>query len=160
MKKSVYSCCIDTPIGFLRLETNNKALTAIRFVDSAEDTNIETPDLPAVLSDTAKQLKEYFKGDRSDFDIPVAPSGTNFEQEVWQELQQIGYGATITYVQLAHRLGDPNKVRAVGRANGQNPLPLIIPCHRVIGANNKLTGYAGGVERKRWLLQHEGALLL
>jgi methylated-DNA-[protein]-cysteine S-methyltransferase len=90
----------------------------------------------------------------------VKPAGTNFQRSVWKKLQDIPYGKTVTYGELAENLGDANKVRAVGKANGSNPIPIIIPCHRVIGADNKLVGYAGGISRKRYLLRHEGAILL
>ncbi|MDX1672165.1 MAG: methylated-DNA--[protein]-cysteine S-methyltransferase [Balneolaceae bacterium] len=106
------------------------------------------------------QLTAYFTGHRRKFDLPLDPDGTGFQRRVWSALQQIPYGSTVTYRQLSERLGDPQALRAVGKANGSNPIPVIIPCHRVIGADNRLVGYSGGIERKKWLLKHEGALLL
>jgi methylated-DNA-[protein]-cysteine S-methyltransferase len=106
------------------------------------------------------QLTEYFAGKRKDFALPVAPRGTEFQRRVWEELSRIPYGATISYAELAARIGRPNASRAVGRANGTNPIPVVIPCHRVIGADGSLTGYGGGMPLKRALLALEGALLV
>ena len=105
------------------------------------------------------QLGEYFSGQRKTFDYPLAPKGTEFQLAVWNALLAIPYGATVTYAELAQRIGKPSAVRAVGAANGANPIPVIIPCHRVIGSNGTLTGYGGGIERKQWLLAHEGRRL-
>ncbi|MDX1637951.1 MAG: methylated-DNA--[protein]-cysteine S-methyltransferase [Balneolaceae bacterium] len=113
-----------------------------------------------VVTMATNQLREYFEGRRTVFDLPLNPSGSEFQVRVWKSLQSVGFGETVTYGQLAERLGDPDTVRAVGRANGQNPIPVVIPCHRVIGSNGMLVGYSGGIERKEWLLKHEGALLL
>jgi methylated-DNA-[protein]-cysteine S-methyltransferase len=153
---------INSPLGKLKLEASESGLTGVGFVSSDEEK------APAASEDsnsplfrkTKNQLDEYFKGERKAFDLPLEPYGTVFQQSVWKELQQIPYGSSITYKKLAQRLGDQNKIRAVGRANGKNPLPIIIPCHRVIGENDHLIGYAGGIERKRWLLRHEDVLLL
>lgn len=109
----------------------------------------------AILERAAEQLGEYFAGQRTTFDLPLEPDGTAFERSVWEELTRIPYGQTISYGQLAHRLGNPKAVRAVGRANGQNPISIIIPCHRVIGASGQLVGYGGGLDRKRFLLDLE-----
>ncbi len=109
------------------------------------------------LADTSGQLDEYFAGQRRTFDLPLAPHGTVFRHRVWEQLRMIDYGETISYGELARRVGDPNAARAVGLANGANPIAIIIPCHRVIGADGSLTGYGGGVERKRTLLELEGA---
>ena len=158
MTASLHTCCIDSPIGWLKLTASNKALQSVQFVDKKDGG--ENTGRSSILEKAALQFAAYFKGDRSTFALPLEPNGTEFQQTVWKTLSTIPYGSTITYSELAQRLGDINKVRAVGRANGQNPLPIILPCHRVIGSNNKLTGYAGGIEKKRWLLQHEGALLL
>jgi methylated-DNA-[protein]-cysteine S-methyltransferase len=162
MNDSPYSAQINSPLGKLQLKASVSSLTAVRFVPSdEEETSAASEDsLSPPLQKTKKQLDEYFKGERKAFDLPLEPHGTAFQQSVWKELKQIPYGSSITYKKLAQRLGDENKIRAVGRANGKNPLPIIIPCHRVIGANNHLVGYAGGIERKRWLLRHEGVLLL
>jgi methylated-DNA-[protein]-cysteine S-methyltransferase len=103
------------------------------------------------------QLEEYFAGTRQAFDLPLAAEGTDFQRRVWDALLGIPYGTTISYLELARRIGDPKAVRAVGLANGRNPISIIVPCHRVIGSDGSLTGYGGGIERKRWLLQHEAS---
>ncbi|MBV8516096.1 MAG: methylated-DNA--[protein]-cysteine S-methyltransferase [Acidobacteria bacterium] len=105
------------------------------------------------------QLREYFDGKRTVFELDLAPRGTEFQRAVWDELLRVPYGATVTYAEIAHRIGRPNAVRAVGAANGANPIAVIVPCHRVIGSNGTLTGYGGGIERKQWLLAHEGRRL-
>ena len=109
------------------------------------------------LAAASAQLSEYFAGRRRNFDVPLAAAGTDFQRRVWNELTQIEFGTTLSYGALAQRLGNPGASRAVGLANGSNPISIIVPCHRVIGANGSLTGYGGGLERKQWLLQHEGA---
>ncbi len=108
------------------------------------------------LASARDQLAAYFAGERREFDLPLAPAGTPFQRRVWAELRKIPYGGTISYGELARRLGDPAASRAVGAANGRNPISIVVPCHRVIGANGSLTGYGGGLERKRWLLELEG----
>jgi methylated-DNA-[protein]-cysteine S-methyltransferase len=108
------------------------------------------------LARTRRQLGEYFDHRRTTFDLPLAPRGTPFQERVWNALRGIPYGATTSYAALARRIGAPDAARAVGAANGKNPIPIIVPCHRVIGANGDLTGFGGGIERKRWLLAHEG----
>lgn len=110
---------------------------------------------PAVLAGPASQLDEYFAGTRTAFDLPLALAGTPFQQRVWQELQAIPYGETVSYGELARRIGQPTASRAVGLANGRNPVSIIVPCHRVVGADGSLTGYGGGIERKRYLLAFE-----
>lgn len=145
-----------SPVGILRLIADMDSLQEIVFVENSSGTESSHP----ILRKTRKQLVEYFEGERTQFDLPVNPKGTDFQQRVWQVLLDIPYGKTITYLELSHQLGDPNAIRAVGKANGQNPIPIIIPCHRVIGSGGKLVGYSGGIDRKEWLLKHEGALLL
>jgi len=112
-----------------------------------------------ILQLARRQLDEYFARTRTSFDLPLDAEGTAFERRVWDLLRAIPYGTTTSYGELARRLGEPKEARAVGAANGKNPIPIIVPCHRVIGANGDLTGFGGGLERKRWLLEHEGALL-
>jgi methylated-DNA-[protein]-cysteine S-methyltransferase len=129
----------------------NSALPSDRQTDTSNQTD-------SVLFETLKQLKEYFSGDRKDFSLPLNPDGTAFQKFVWAELLNIPYGKTISYKQLAERIGGKNLIRAVGRANALNPIPIIIPCHRVIGTNGSLVGYSGGMEIKRYLLELEGAL--
>lgn len=145
-----------SPIGPLEIKTRNRAVCSIRFLNEPADDKEYLP----LSSNIRKQLDGYFNHQITSFDLSLAPEGTSFQKKVWQALQNIPYGATITYGELSKQIGDTKAVRAVGRANGQNPIPIIIPCHRVIGKNRKLTGYAGGIERKKWLLRHEGALLL
>src|SRR6185503_8935961 len=113
----------------------------------------------APLSEAVDQLRAYFEGRRRDFGLKLAPEGTEFQRGVWRRLCEIPYGETISYAELATRVGNPKASRAVGLANGQNPIAIVIPCHRVIGKSGKLVGYGGGIENKEWLLYHEGALL-
>ena len=108
-----------------------------------------------LLAEAVSQLEEYFRGDRTDFDVPLDPQGTPFQHTAWLALRQIPYGSTISYGEQARSLGDPNKARAVGAANGRNPIGIIVPCHRVVGSNGSLTGFAGGLGAKAWLLDHE-----
>lgn len=154
-------CHVGSPIGRLLLTSDGTALTGLftrpsRKMQSTEgwieDAAIEP------LAQSARQLGEYFDGTRRRFDLPLRLHGTEFQQRVWQALIEIPYGTTWSYGQLAQRLGNPNASRAVGLANGSNPISILVPCHRVIGADGSLTGYGGGLERKRWLLEHEGAL--
>ena len=152
--KGRFTLTLDaTPMGTLRLWSDGQSLTAIDFRE--ENASGETrPDLP-VLQQAVAELREYFAGTREEFTVALAPTGTPFQQRVWSELLRIPFGTTISYGELARRIGQPTASRAVGLANGQNPLPIIVPCHRVIGSTGKLTGYGGGIENKRWLLQHE-----
>ncbi len=145
---------IKTPIGPLTLEADENAVTAIRF--SAGGAQDASPLLDAAEA----QLREYFAGARRTFDLPLAPHGTAFQQRVWAALRAIPYGETRTYGELAAAIGNPSASRAVGMANHRNPIPIVIPCHRVIGASGTLTGYAGGLEIKRRLLALEGINIL
>lgn len=150
---------VDSPIGQLRLVERDGAITAIDFhpftYADGRPRGDRADDHPLLLA-CAAQLAEYFAGERTTFDLPLAPVGTTFQQRVWQELVTIGYGRTATYGEIAGRLGlTGHGARAVGLANGRNPIPVVIPCHRVIGANGSLTGYAGGMERKQLLLSLE-----
>ena len=143
---------IDSPIGGLCLHASAGLLTAVDF--GAEPRGRRTAD--PVLDSAEEQLREYFAGHRRDFDLPLASDGTEFQRKVWGELHRIPYGETATYGEVARRLGyQPGISRAVGAANGANPLPIVVPCHRVVGADGTLTGYAGGIERKRTLLALE-----
>jgi methylated-DNA-[protein]-cysteine S-methyltransferase len=146
-----YQSSFKSPLGFLNLKSDGKAVTEISFLDH----ELQEQNSCAVLLECEQQLNDYFSGKRFEFDLPMNPKGTEFQKKVWTELLKIPYGETITYFELATRLGDPKLVRAVGTANGRNRLAIVIPCHRVIGAGNKLTGYAGGLDRKLWLLRHE-----
>lgn len=152
---------INTPVGILILEATDEALTAIRFDDTGEPSDAAMADRShPILAKAIKQLEEYFDGNRQTFSIPLAPEGTGFQKQVWNALLELPYGQTTTYLKLSEKIGNVKAIRAVGRANGQNPIPIVIPCHRVIGSDDSLIGYGGGIERKRRLLQHEGALLL
>jgi methylated-DNA-[protein]-cysteine S-methyltransferase len=150
---------IDSPVGALRLVEQDGALTMIEyspFRDHDGRPRGDRDDDHPVLVETARQLRAYFDRDLKEFDLPLAPTGSDFQQRVWEQLQLIGYGETASYGQIAHRLGLTNAAsRAVGLANGRNPIPIVIPCHRVIGANGTLTGYAGGLDRKQTLLEIE-----
>lgn len=146
-----YRSFYNSPLGTLLLKSDGSAITEISF---SENELPESSDCELLLQ-CRQQLEDYFSGKSTVFDLPLNPQGTEFQKKVWTELLTIPNGQTITYAQLALRLGDPKLVRAVGTANGRNPLAIVIPCHRVIGAGNKLTGYAGGLHRKLWLLEHE-----
>ena len=119
------------------------------------DKNVPIGIIPEVLEDAIHQFREYFEGKRRKFDLTLNPEGTSFQKKVWELLQEIPYGKTISYLELSKRLGNPKAIRAAAAANGKNPLWIIVPCHRVIGSNGDLTGYAGGLHRKKWLLEHE-----
>jgi methylated-DNA-[protein]-cysteine S-methyltransferase len=152
---------MQTPVGPLLIAADDEGLRAIEFQPNrhpvARDAGWREGDHP--LIDLARrQLDEYFAGTRRTFDLPLAPHGTDFQRVVWFELARIPYGGTLSYSELAVRVGRPSAVRAVGAANGRNPLPIVLPCHRVIGADGSLTGFGGGLPMKRFLLEHEGAL--
>lgn len=147
---------IETPVGEMAAMVDHSgSLIRLEFLDHLVGA-IEWRD--GIAQETVEQLTEYFAGDRRVFDLTTAVTGSKFQERVWDTLCQIPYGTTITYGELARRVGAPGGYQAVGRANATNPLAIVIPCHRVIGADGSLTGYAGGLERKRWLLAHEGSL--
>ena len=148
---------MDSPVGSLLLAKDESGLREIRFKkDSDFDIPVDWTRSDKGLADVRRQLVEYFNGTRTTFDLPLAPEGTEFQKNVWQALTQIPHGTTVTYLDIANKLGRPGSVRAVGAANGANPISIIIPCHRVIGSDGSLTGYGGGLENKKWLLKHEG----
>jgi methylated-DNA-[protein]-cysteine S-methyltransferase len=149
---------LDTPVGTLRLVSTGSHLAAIEFAGHHADTKDDTEVSDAVLTRAASQLREYFAGRRQRFDLPLAAQGTPFQQAVWQALAAIPWGALRSYADIARAIDKPSAVRAVGAANGRNPLPIVVPCHRVIGSNGALTGFAGGLETKRQLLELEGSL--
>lgn len=142
---------ISSPLGFLILKSDGQSITEVSFSEN----DIQEQNDCAILLKCKEQLANYFAGKTNAFDVSLNPEGTEFQQKVWAELLKIPYGETITYMELAVRLGDPKAVRAVGTANGRNPIAILIPCHRVIGAGNKLTGYAGGIWRKKIVLELE-----
>jgi methylated-DNA-[protein]-cysteine S-methyltransferase len=148
---------IESPVGPLRLVAEDGRLAGVHWPHQPEGLDgVEGVDEP-VLEAAARQLDEYFGGRRREFDLPLSPRGTVFQLRVWEALEGIGFGETRTYGELASALGRPTASRAVGAANGRNPLSIVVPCHRVIGASGALTGYAGGLAAKRWLLDHEAA---
>ena len=144
---------VSSPIGPLTLIAEGGALTAVDF--GAPDGRDPGGSTDPLLAETGRQLEAYFSGERRDFDLPLRPSGTPFQLEVWRAVRDIPYGETVSYGELATRIGRPTAARAVGRANGQNPLAIVVPCHRVIGADGTLTGYAGGLQMKATLLAIE-----
>lgn len=150
---------MDSPVGELRIVEHGGAITAIEFSpfrDHDGRPRGDRDDANAVLTETVRQLRAYFDRDLKEFDLPLEPAGSEFQRSVWAQLQQIGYGDTASYGEIARRLGRTNAAsRAVGLANGSNPIPIVIPCHRVIGADGTLTGYAGGIQRKQTLLELE-----
>lgn len=143
---------VKTPLGIAKIEGDKHGLTAVTLLDSEEKISHT---IPEVLEDAVYQLQEYFKGVRQEFSLTLNPQGTAFQKKVWKALPQIPYGKTISYLELAKTLGDQKAIRAVASANAHNPLWIVVPCHRVIGSNGSLTGYAGGLYRKKWLLNHE-----
>lgn len=155
---------LDTPIGTLVLAADAEGLRHIEFPSNRHPVSREgwVPGPEGIAADiigtTSRQLREYFDGARRDFDLPLAPRGTEFQRQVWQALATIPFGATWSYGELARVIGKPDAMRAVGAANGRNPLPIVLPCHRVIGADGSLTGFGGGLPIKEALLRLEGAL--
>jgi methylated-DNA-[protein]-cysteine S-methyltransferase len=152
--KKLYTKTVSSPVGYLILEGSESSLCAIRFSDNPSS---DSMNLPEILIETEKQLNQYFSGNRFRFDLKLEPEGTTFQKKVWNHLLSIPFGEKTTYNEIAVRFGSPTYNRAVGMANGKNPIPIIIPCHRVVGSNGKLVGYAGGLERKKKLLLHEMA---
>ena len=152
---------LDTPLGPTLLTADGDALTRVSMGAPREAVRAEwehVPSGPGVLAEACAQLTDYFAGARVAFDLPLAPAGTDFQRRVWDALCALPYGGTASYLAIARALGDPLAVRAVGAANGRNPIAIVVPCHRVVGADGSLTGYAGGLDRKRWLLRHEAAV--
>lgn len=145
---------LRTPMGVMRIEEDERGIVSLRFADGGAEP--ETPP-PAgrYLADAERQLSEYFAGSRKVFDLPLSLSGSAFQRRVWNALRDIPYGETRSYQEIAAAIGDPRAARAVGMANSRNPLLILLPCHRVIGKSGRLTGYAGGVDRKRYLLEME-----
>lgn len=156
---TTYYTTMESPVGTLVLVSDGASLTMLQRDSSRYPVSIGgdwIDDVNAApFPETRRQLEEYFAGRLTDFDLPLAPKGTAFQMSVWDELLKIGYGTTASYGEVARRLGNPNAMRAVGLANGQNPIGIVIPCHRVIGANGTLTGYAGGLSMKKTLLDLE-----
>lgn len=156
---NLFHTTLESPIGTLSIVADDDAhaVVEVRFANSPLQDGEGGPpdDEHPVLRQAAAELDEYFAGERTTFDVTLAPRGTAFQLAAWKALEAIPFGETVSYGDQARKLGDVNKSRAVGAANGQNPIPIIVPCHRVIGANGSLTGFGGGLESKAWLLRHE-----
>jgi len=145
---------ISSPLGITKIEGDENGICVISVLAEGE----LTKEIPPVLQEAVTQLQDYFEGKRSEFTFKLNPKGTDFQQKVWQELLHIPFGKTMSYLDLSKKLGDIKAIRAVASANGKNPLWIVVPCHRVIGSDGSLTGYAGGLWRKKWLLEHENPL--
>jgi methylated-DNA-[protein]-cysteine S-methyltransferase len=149
---AVETAHIPSPLGTIEITGSNGVIFSVSFHEEQEKSASK---VPASLKVCAQQIEEYFSGKRKQFDLPLQPNGTVFQRHVWDELLKIPFGKTISYLQLARHLGDEKRIRAAASANGKNPIGILIPCHRVIGANSELVGYMGGLWRKQWLLDHE-----
>jgi methylated-DNA-[protein]-cysteine S-methyltransferase len=156
-----HTAYFNSPVGILEIKTTGDTLNTVHFVNSwkgpklsADEIHYDT-DLPAYSRLCISQLKEYFSGSRKTFNLKLSQAGTDFQLKVWNELLNIGYGKTISYLELSKRIGDVKAIRAVGTTNGKNSISIIVPCHRVIGSNGTLVGYGGDLWRKKWLLAHE-----
>ena len=142
---------INTPLGTAKIKGDEEGVSVISILQEGE---IST-EIPLELKEAVKQLNDYFKGKRTNFTFQINPKGTDFQKKVWNALLKIPYGKTVSYLDLSKQLGDIKAIRAVASANGKNPLWIVVPCHRVIGTDGSLTGYAGGLWRKKWLIEHE-----
>jgi methylated-DNA-[protein]-cysteine S-methyltransferase len=149
--QKIYKAYYNSPIGIVEIRGTEDGIQSIVFVDN----EVEREDCPTFMEECIVQLDEYFKGKRKEFSLTLLPEGTTFQKSVWKELEKIPYGNTKSYKDIAVSIGNEKAVRAIGSTNGRNPISIVVPCHRVIGANGKLTGYAGGLWRKEWLLCHE-----
>jgi methylated-DNA-[protein]-cysteine S-methyltransferase len=161
MDSRIFYTTLDSPVGALFITSNGEAITEL-FMDKHKGGPKPIGDWrrdDALFREVADQLRAYFAGELTEFDLRLATGGAPFQKRVWAELQKIPYGSTISYGELARQVGNPKASRAVGAANGSNPISIIIPCHRVIGSNGKLTGYGGGIERKKFLLEFEAETL-
>ncbi len=156
MKRKTAITYFKSPIGYLKIVGEEDAIKRVSFVEGEERST--EGKISMAMFHCLRQLEEYFEGKRETFDLPLSPEGTTFQKQVWDTLKEIPFGVTTSYAKQAKKLGDLKKIRAVGTANGKNPIAIIIPCHRVIGSNGSLTGYAGGLDKKEWLLKHERCL--
>ena len=153
IKVNNFTTYLKSPIGQMKITANGDSINSIFYV--FPDTEMPQENSNEVLEICKQQLNEYFSGERKEFDVPISQEGTEFQQKVWNELVKIPHGKTVSYNYIAERVGGKNMMRAVGSANGKNQISIIVPCHRVIGSDGRLTGYAGGMWRKEWLLKHE-----
>ncbi|MCU1398197.1 MAG: ogt [Acidimicrobiales bacterium] len=156
----LHRAVVDSPVGPLTIVASERGLRALMWMGDGDSrvrvgASSDGDDPHGVIAATAAQLEEYFAGNRTDFDLPLDPIGTEFQQSAWMALRTIPFGETVSYGEQARRMGDQRKARAVGSANGRNPISIIVPCHRVVGADGSLTGFGGGIENKAWLLDHE-----
>ena len=156
MKRKTAITYFKSPIGLLKIVGEEEVIKRISFVEG--EVRSTEGKLSMAMFRCIRQLEEYFESKREIFDLPLAPDGTDFQKQVWQALHNVPFGVTSTYAKQAQQLGDIKKIRAVGAANGKNPIAIVIPCHRIIGTNGNLTGYAGGLDKKEWLLKHERCL--
>ncbi|MFD2825167.1 methylated-DNA--[protein]-cysteine S-methyltransferase [Leeuwenhoekiella polynyae] len=147
---------VDSPLGTLLIQGDESGLQRVEFIDEKIP---QSENIPVALQQAVFQLTNYFDGKRKSFNLKLNPQGTDFQKRVWLQLAQIPFGKTISYLQMAKDLGDPKVIRAAASANGKNPIAIIIPCHRVIGSDSSMTGYAGGIWRKKWLLEHESPVM-
>lgn len=150
-----YYTYYESPVGLLKIGGTEHYITELSFIDSSHQLTYGVPGVSDILHQCTEQLIEFFQGRRRSFNIPINQEGTDFQQRVWNELIQIPFGKTISYLDLAKKMGDPKATRAVAGSNGKNKIAVIVPCHRVIGTDKSLVGYSGGMQRKKWLLQHE-----
>ena len=148
----MYTDYMNSPLGLVEFKASEKGITQVIFC-GPEESEIKSN---KITDHCKQQLKEYFRGKRKSFDVPLDPVGTAFQKSVWDCLSKISFGETLSYLDIAKMVNRPKGAQAVGGANGRNPISIIVPCHRVVGSNGALTGYAGGIERKLWLLNHEG----
>jgi len=164
MVPMIYFTFYESPIQSLRLVSDGRSLIGIYMMSEKHDRTVHRDwredDSVAPFAEAKQQLTAYFAGTLTEFDLPLQTQGTSFQVQVWEALKTIPYGTTMSYGELAQQIGQPKTSRAVGLANGRNPISIVVPCHRVIGANGKLTGYGGGLERKQWLLHHERLTLM
>jgi methylated-DNA-[protein]-cysteine S-methyltransferase len=152
---AAYFAYLSSPVGPIEISGDEDFVSTVSFVDELK---VDTNHLPRVIRDCRQQLEEYFAGTRQEFSLSLSQSGTDFQRQVWSELINIPFGKTTSYLQLAKNIGDVKSIRAVGAANGRNNIAIIVPCHRVIGSNGTLVGYAGGLDKKKWLLDFEARM--
>ena len=155
----IISTYYKSPLGMLKISGNDHFINEINFADHIDESVVINKELPATIINCIEELIQYFNGERRMFDFAINQDGTVFQKRVWTELSGINYGKTISYLELSRRLGDTKAIRAAASANGKNNLAIVVPCHRVIGSKNDLVGYAGGLWRKKWLLEHEAKIM-
>jgi methylated-DNA-[protein]-cysteine S-methyltransferase len=154
----LFTTYYHSPVGILKISATETFVAEVSFFDKVEKTEPRKRNMPPLLIQTIEQLIQYFNGERRQFDLVINQEGTAFQKQIWNGLMEIPFGRTYSYIELARRTGDPKATRAVANANGKNNVAIIVPCHRVIGANRDLVGYGGGLWRKKWLLEHEAKI--